>query len=63
MSESRIHLTEKEREGATEDFLAYCEQELQRRRYSEADFDQERYDAAMRLVLDKLNSVGMEEEA
>ena len=54
MSESRIPLTEKEREGATEDFLAYCEQELQRRRYSEAEFDQARYDQAIQLVLAKL---------
>ncbi|GAB6041695.1 hypothetical protein [Endothiovibrio diazotrophicus] len=58
MPESKIHLTEKEREGAVEDFLAYCEQELQRRRYSEADFDQGRYDAAIQLVLGKLRGDG-----
>lgn len=40
--------------GPARDFAAFCELERERRRSSDDDFDPERFDAALALVLAKL---------
>ncbi len=48
--------------GPARDFAAYSERELERRRISTTDFDEEAYDEAVRLVLRKLGvDIGGEE--
>jgi hypothetical protein len=40
--------------ASAEEFLAYCDAERERRLNSGDDFDQEAFDAAIQMVLDKL---------
>ncbi len=46
------------RTGLGRDFLAYAERELERRRISAADFDEEAYGEAVQLALRKLEGRG-----
>ncbi len=47
-----------ERVGPARDFAAFCELERERRRNSDDDFDPERFDEALALVLAKLGGPG-----
>lgn len=44
--------------GPARDFAAFCELERERRRNSDEDFDPERFDEALALVLAKLGGPG-----
>ena len=46
--------------GSAAEFAAFCEPELERRRASEPDYDDELYNEAVKLVLRKLGALEAE---